>query len=221
MRALTLTVAPPEAYPIARLFADEPALTRERIYNSNVLEDGTMVLLGRLRGDLDRMRRLLADQPDVLEFSVSGDEGSGLVFVHVRPPPAIRRFLELPREHEVFFQFPIEGTRDGRFRVVMVGETNAALRAALDDVPPEVSVDVERIGPYAEHPDDPVSVLTDRQREVLAVANELGYYEVPRRATHQEIADRLGLSVGTVGEHLQKIEARVLGGLADRAPDVR
>jgi hypothetical protein len=217
MRALTLVVTPPEEYPLASLFAEEPALTRERVYNSNVLEDGTMVLLGRLRGDLDHLRGLLADQPDVLGFSVSGRGESGLVFVHVRPPPAVGRLLELPREHEVFFEFPAEATPDGRLRVVLVGETNAALQAALADVPPEVSVEVERVGPYAGAA-DPASVLTDRQREVLAVADELGYYEVPRRATHRDIADRLGLSVGTVGEHLQKIEARVLGGLADREP---
>ena len=37
----------------------------------------------------------------------------------------------------------------------------------------------------------------------------LGSYDVPRGATHRDIADRLGLSVGTVGEHLQKVESRV------------
>jgi predicted DNA binding protein len=52
-------------------------------------------------------------------------------------------------------------------------------------------------------------VLTERQQEVLEVALELGYYDVPRQATHNDIAERLDLSVGTVGEHLQKIEARV------------
>jgi predicted DNA binding protein len=44
---------------------------------------------------------------------------------------------------------------------------------------------------------------------VLEIALELGYYTVQREATHRDIADRLGLSVGTVGEHLQKIEPRV------------
>jgi hypothetical protein len=134
-------------------------------------------------------------------FSVSGRDGIGLVFVHVRPPPAVGRLLELPREHEVFSEFPAEATPDGRPRVVLVGETNAALQAAPDDTPPELSVSVERIGPYA-GTDDPAAVLTD----------ELGYYEVPRGATRRDIADRLGLSVGTVGEHLQKVGARVLGG---------
>lgn len=52
-------------------------------------------------------------------------------------------------------------------------------------------------------------LLTDRQREVRAVAEKLGYYDTPRRATHEDVADRIGLSIGTVTEHLQKIEASV------------
>jgi predicted DNA binding protein len=37
---------------------------------------------------------------------------------------------------------------------------------------------------------------------------------VPRRATHQDIADELDLSTTTVGEHLRKIEARMLSEIA-------
>ncbi|MFB9806579.1 helix-turn-helix domain-containing protein [Haladaptatus pallidirubidus] len=58
-----------------------------------------------------------------------------------------------------------------------------------------------------------MALLTDRQREVMDVALDLGYYDVPRQATHRDIADRMGLSVGTVGEHLQKIESRVFKGI--------
>lgn len=34
-------------------------------------------------------------------------------------------------------------------------------------------------------------------------------YCVPREATHEDIAESLDLSAGTVGEHLRKIEATV------------
>ena len=53
-------------------------------------------------------------------------------------------------------------------------------------------------------------MLTDRQHEILTIAVEQGHYEVPRRATINDIADEMGLSQATVGEHLQKIEARIL-----------
>lgn len=205
---------PAGSHPAAEMFAPGTGFTRERISHLNLLEDGTVVLLGRLRGDPDRARRVLANRPDVLGYSISdaGDPGA-LGFVHARPPPSLRRFLSLPRRHEVFFDFPIEGSRDGGLRVVLVGESNDDLAAALADVPPELDLEVERIGPYPAESGDVAALLTDRQREVLDVALDLGYYEVPRAATHADIAAALGLSTGTVGEHLQKVERRVFGSL--------
>ncbi|WP_225317593.1 MULTISPECIES: helix-turn-helix domain-containing protein [Haloferax] len=192
------------------MFGADSEFERERIYHLNVLADETVVLLGRLRGDLNEARRLLRDDPDVLEFSISTEDGQGgLVYIHARPPPEMKRFLELPRTHEVFFDFPIGSTDDGRLRVVMIGETNEVLREALTDLPPELAVTVERLGPYPDSGEHVVSLLTDRQRDVLDVALDLGYYDVPRGATHRDIATRLGLSTGTVSEHLQKIESRV------------
>jgi hypothetical protein len=216
VRAATLLLTPPEGtHPAERVFDADSGVTRERIHHVNVLEDGTAVLLGRVGGDLDRVRAVIEDRPETLGYSLSEDApDSALLFVHTRPPTAVRRFLELPRSHEVFFDFPIEGTHDGRLRVAVVGESNEAIGRALADVPSGIGIDVERIGPY---PDDPASItalLTDRQREVLDVALDLGYYEVPRRATHRDVAEQIDLSVGTVTEHLQKVEARVFGTLA-------
>jgi hypothetical protein len=216
VRAATLLLTPPEGtHPAERVFDADSGVTRERIHHVNVLEDGTAVLLGRVGGDLDRVRAVIEDRPETLGYSLSEDApDSALLFVHTRPPTAVRRFLELPRSHEVFFDFPIEGTHDGRLRVAVVGESNEAIGRALADVPSGIGIDVERIGPY---PDDPASItalLTDRQREVLDVALDLGYYEVPRRATHRDVAEQMDLSVGTVTEHLQKVEARVFGTLA-------
>jgi DNA-binding CsgD family transcriptional regulator len=55
--------------------------------------------------------------------------------------------------------------------------------------------------------------LTSRQREVLRVAREEGYYDAPREATQEAIAERLDVAPSTVAEHLRKAEAT----LVDRA----
>lgn len=212
MRALTVTVTPPESTPPGRLLEDESDVRPDRVHNFDVLDDGSVVLLGRFRGDLEQVRAVLTADEDVLGFSISDtDRDGGLVYVHSRPPPGVARFLALPQAHEVFFDVPVETTADGRYRVDLVGETNEALQAALADVPPGIDVTVERIGPYREERGDLTARLTDRQREVLDAARDLGYYESPRAATHRDIADRLDIATGTVAEHLQKIEARVLG----------
>ena len=52
----------------------------------------------------------------------------------------------------------------------------------------------------------PLDALTDRQHEVLEVAYELGYYDVPRGSSTTEVAAELGVDDSTVAEHLQRAE---------------
>lgn len=52
--------------------------------------------------------------------------------------------------------------------------------------------------------------LTKKQAEVLRVAYELGYYDVPRRITSEQLGRGLGLRAATVVEHLRKSEKRIL-----------
>lgn len=53
-------------------------------------------------------------------------------------------------------------------------------------------------------------VLTERQREVLAVAHEMGYYEWPRDVSGEELADELGISAPTFHEHLRTAEQELI-----------
>lgn len=57
---------------------------------------------------------------------------------------------------------------------------------------------------------DPLSVLTDRQREVMVAAYRFGYYDLPKGITSQRLAERVGLSKPTMLEHLRKAERRIL-----------
>ncbi|WP_247729832.1 helix-turn-helix domain-containing protein [Halovivax limisalsi] len=57
------------------------------------------------------------------------------------------------------------------------------------------------------------STLTDRQREVLEMAFEMGYYDWPRRHTGSEIADRLGISSATFSEHISAAERKLLAAI--------
>jgi DNA-binding CsgD family transcriptional regulator len=59
----------------------------------------------------------------------------------------------------------------------------------------------------------PLSRLTERQRQVLQLAYEMGYYEVPRTASSADIATRVSLDPSTVAEHLQRAERNLLKGL--------
>ena len=72
------------------------------------------------------------------------------------------------------------------------------------------STDLRRLGGY-EGPDRPADELTDRQREVIETAWEMGYYEIPKQVSSEEIADELDLDSSTVAEHIQRAERNLLG----------
>lgn len=61
-----------------------------------------------------------------------------------------------------------------------------------------------------ESADDSTMALTPPQREVLVAASEMGYFEIPRRATAGDIGDRLGITRQAVSERLRRALATVV-----------
>jgi len=62
-------------------------------------------------------------------------------------------------------------------------------------------------------PDSLLNRLTEKQRNVLISAFRLGYYDVPRKISSEELGQALHLRGGTVVEHLRKAELRMLVGV--------
>lgn len=75
-------------------------------------------------------------------------------------------------------------------------------------------VGLELLRDYERH-EQPLDALTDRQREVIETAFEMGYFDVPRRASTDEIAIELDLDDSTVSEHLQRAERNLLATVLD------
>ena len=73
-----------------------------------------------------------------------------------------------------------------------------------------VSPILGKLGAY-DGGDRPLDELTDRQREALRTAYDMGYYEVPREATTEDVAAEFGVDSSTVAEHLQRAERNLLG----------
>jgi hypothetical protein len=65
---------------------------------------------------------------------------------------------------------------------------------------------------------NPARLLTDRQQELLLAAVDLGYYDVPRRATLTEVADHVGIAKSTCSETLQRVQRTVIREFVDDLP---
>ena len=57
---------------------------------------------------------------------------------------------------------------------------------------------------------DILTVLTDRQREVLTAASQYGYYDYPKRITSESLAKRVDISKPVLLQHLRKAEGRLM-----------
>lgn len=216
MRYVTIRVAPTEGaafHPIGDRLAEEPSISREALHRIELLEDGTAVLLAEARGDRERYEAILRGSPRVLDYAVSGAEGRWYSYTHFEPTDLTREMIERRRELEVTMEMPVRVAEDGTLEITFVGDREAFARAGRMGTD-EFEAEVVEAGEHHPELGDLFGALTARQREILDAAVQVGYYEVPRRATHEEIADRVGLSTTTVGEHLRKIEARLLSEIA-------
>lgn len=52
--------------------------------------------------------------------------------------------------------------------------------------------------------------LTDRQREALRIAYERGYFDIPRKASLDDVADELGVSASSVSERLRRAQTQLI-----------
>lgn len=181
--------------------------TQEAIQYLNLLDDGTVVGVARFRGDADRLATIEDEIPEIISCTVTGGE-TWLAYLQYEPGKFETVLLERIDTEAISIDWPMKETDDG-LEVTLFGE-DTALQRLIAGFPEEVDVTLERAGEYQPHMDDPAGQLTDRQKEILRTALAAGYYDIPRRATQRDLAAELGLSRGTVGDHLRRVEAKII-----------
>ena len=199
--------------PVGEEIEADSSLTRESILHISRLNDGTAVLLTQIRGDEAALDRILEGSDEIISHNVSPLRDGLQAYIHTEPTDAAAALLELEQDHEFVLDMPIEYGPDGGLKVAVIGREET-VRRAIEDVPDGIRVELEQLSDYDPELRELSSLLTDRQQEILDTATDLGYYQVPRQATHEDIAEKLDLSTTTVGEPLRKIEARMLSEIA-------
>lgn len=216
MRTATVRITPPMdgIHPAAQEVVAHPDLESETIDHVTALEDGTGVLLGQIRGDADLVDEIFASTDGILDYHLTVAESTVYAHVHFVPTETADALLDLQRAHELVVRTPIRWLTDGCLEVSAVGD-DRTLQEAIDELPDSVDVELVEIGEYDPATDRPEALLTDRQLEVLDAAIGVGYYEEPRKGTQADVADAVGLAPATVGEHLRRIEGKVLRALRE------
>ncbi|WP_254820886.1 helix-turn-helix domain-containing protein [Haloglomus halophilum] len=211
MRFVEFVIDPDEGglHPTDKRVAEHPDLERELVHNINLLADGTASALYQLQGDLDEARAIVDDTDEVYSYTVSQTRDSIHAYVQFEPTDDVRTLLEVPKTYGIIPDFPFEFTSRGGIKLSVVGEYDE-IRRAVGEVPSSFSLHLTSTGVYRPTAERLFAELTERQQETLKAAVEAGYYEDSREATYKDIAAALDRTDGTVGEHLRKVESKVM-----------
>jgi predicted DNA binding protein len=108
------------------------------------------------------------------------------------------------------YLFPPIGIGDGKIKISFIGNEMQVkeFMEKIDAI--GIHYKVVLLADVNFSPISPLSQLTEKQREVLIKAYKLGYYDIPRKITTEELAQKLGLVDSTVVEHLRKAEQRLI-----------
>jgi len=216
------TVDPADAPTFFNLLAHSPAVEEARVLEVNTTPEGVETLLIAIDGDHTAFAAGAGDTPGVESVEVTEvAEGRAYAMLVMCSPetPLFDQIHRLGNDTGLVIRTPFV-YRDGALYGRAVGDPES-LQVALERVPAEIDVEVEAVGEFRGGADAPETALSDRQREALEAAQDLGYYDRPRGATHADVAEALGCGPATASDHLQKAEAKLVDiALDEFGPDV-
>lgn len=169
--------------------------------------------LHRVEGDADAFAADLDAAPEVVDHEIIRIDPESFYSYHrCEVTPASMELLETFTRGSLLVVYPVEFNQDGSATMTVVGRSRE-IEDALAGVPPSVGVDVEAVGSPSIGDEEVRGRLSERQREAVATGIEVGYYDVPRQATHEDVARAMDCAPSTAALHLQKAEAKALTGL--------
>ena len=158
---------------------------------------------------------------EVVDRGTTGTTDHAMVLTFAQFPEPTPYTIMLENEY-----MPLDPTllRDGDELFDMVVRGRGRLMELVDRLETVGDVNIERVVHDIETVFSPSPItwgaleelLTDRQREVIAVAVDLGYFSVPREATLSDVAAEMGVEKSTVGERLRRGMGHVAKILAEQ-----
>ena len=193
-----------ESIEILRVYAFQP---REQMFLARVTRSGR----AWSRDEIARRREALRRRYRLRDFEIVevGPEGRTYVALLRQETPGI---LEDLLEELGAGVTPTPPTLIGRDRAVLTfladEPAEKQILALLDSLGIPFELKSRRRAPGAVSEAD--GGLTARQREVLSLAWNLGYFDVPARVGLEKIASLTGMSRNTVSQHLRRGVRRIL-----------
>jgi hypothetical protein len=145
----------------------------------------------------------------LVDAQVIERDKNGAYIAFIRSGPSLSSVLNYIGM-EGGYLFPPLGIGDGKVKFSFLG-SEQQIKQFLETIN-DIGIKY-RVVLLADADFSPVSILnqlTQKQHNVIVAAYKLGYYDIPRKITSEELAEKLGLADSTVVEHLRKAEQRLI-----------
>jgi predicted DNA binding protein len=168
-----------------------------------------------VEGDPDAFRDAVEEVSEVVDYELTV-AGTDAFYVYIRDATnrRLRELFDLLDRSPVVVIPPVEYSPDGSVSYSVFGPSSA-IQSVVEEIPEPIRVTVTGVGSIAAVPSAVETTLSDRQRQAIDAAVDLGYYDIPRTATHDDVAGAMGCAPSTAAEHLQKAESKLLRSVVD------
>lgn len=198
-----------DIHPMYGVMTEAPFIERATAIQWNYTGDA-FGILHYVVGDADALERTMQEIPEVVGYDIERiNEQSCYVYVRDATTDSLQELFEPISDGGLVVVPPIKYEPDGTVVFSIFGPDDE-LQNAIETVSVPVEVTIEAVGGLTETTAAVEARLTDRQRDVVETGVGLGYYDIPRTASQEDIAAELDCAPSTVAEHLRKAEARVL-----------
>ncbi|WP_435159600.1 helix-turn-helix domain-containing protein [Haladaptatus sp. DFWS20] len=212
MKYVRLTLRHPTELrnPMRTFIMEHDAMERAELLNWNLSHADRDYVLFRIVGDREAYRDAVEEQPMILAYDLTPlSDTSFYAYIAHEKRDVDDEFRTAFAGTSILVIPPIIYTSDGAMRMELVGK-GEDMNAVMDGMDADIDVVVEQIGEYDSPRMRLWSELTERQREALETAVEVGYYDVPRESGVEDVAEKLGCAASTASTHLRNAESRIV-----------
>lgn len=198
-----------EVHPMYELLASAPYLDRVVGLHWNFSGD-RLGFMAYVEGDVESFRAEVERIPEVLDHEIT-TTGADAFYAYVLDATneVSRQLFGTFTRGSLLIVPPIEYGGDGTVTFSVFGPAGE-VQDAIDGVPDPVDVEVHEVTGMAASPAGVDGRLSDRQREAVEAALDVGYYDIPRTGSQEDVAAAMGCAPSTAAEHLRKAESTVL-----------
>lgn len=163
-----------------------------------------------MEGNLEQYVAELESIPSVLNYDIARvDDRHFYVYHRCVVDGGAQELFEILTRNTLLLVPPIAFSDGGAATFSLFGDS-AEVQAAIESIPDVIEVDVHEVSGMADTPEVTGAMLTARQRKAVEAALSLGYYDLPREASYEDVAAAIDCAPSTAAEHLRKAEGKLV-----------